>query len=127
MDVFRIAQVVYLVLNLIGTTILLVALVTILNWPAVRGRGLLLLCFLLKLAAGGGYLALSLFQMLQAFVSLGPGFSSGELFQVAYMLLATIGLIGDGFLVAALISLAGVLRSSGSAGGNPAASPWRVQ
>ena len=111
MEFYHIAQVVYQFLHLFGITIFLVALVAVLNWPPIRGRGLLVAALVLKLAAGGGYLLLGLAQLVEMLGRHGSSLLPAGLVQVGYLLLAVIGLTGDGLLLIALLRLTGALRA----------------
>jgi hypothetical protein len=110
MDSFRIAQIVYILFFFLGTGILAGAVLTVVTWPRIRGRGLLVAALSVRLLAIVGYLLMGLAQL----VSLLDLFESGlpvEAMQGVYMLLAVTSLLGDGLLLFSVISLAGALRN----------------
>ena len=111
MQLFRILQVGYFLLSLVGTGIFLAALVTVMGWPPVRSRGLWLACLGLKVFVATGYATLGLVNLAQLFGAPGTGLLRGELIQVVYLLLAACGLAGDGLLLAGLISVGGVFHA----------------
>ncbi len=125
MGIWRITQLVYVLLSLVGTGVLACACVTVLNWSGVRSRGLLLLALGVKLIAAGGHLVLSLVQAVQ----LLAGFHFPvEVIQGGFLLLGLLSLGGDGLLLAALISLGGELRVLARSNGSDATlpgSPWQ--
>ena len=125
MEFFRITQVAYQFLHLFGIAIFVVALVAALNWPPIRGRGLLVAALVLKLAGGGGYLLLGLLQMLAIFSRHGSSLSPAGLMQVGYLLLSVIALTGDGLLMAALLRLAPALRVLRPVSPANPPSPWQ--
>ena len=122
MELWQIAQIIYLLFSLIGTGIMTIALVIVAAWPQIRGRGLLLTVLALKLIAAAGFLALHLIQQVFVFERLGVGLS-GEVVQVGFILLTLISLAGDGLLLLALISLASALRHMQLRGGLTSTSP----
>lgn len=122
MEFWRIAQIVYALFFLISAGILTIALVTVIGWPRIRGRGLLLTMLAMKVIATVGFLASHLLQIVHAFERLGVD-SSGEVVQVGYILLFLISLAGDGLLLLAFIGLASALREIQVRGGPTGTSP----
>ena len=126
MEFFRIAQIVYVLFFLISTGILLFAVLTVVSWPQIHGRGLLFTALAVRLAAAAGYLLMGLLQIVSMFGQFEPGLT-GSVIQVLYMLLAATSLVGDGLLLLSLISLASGLREvqpSGSLANSAPHSPF---
>ena len=111
MQLFRVLPAAYFLFSLVGTGLFLAALVTVMGWPPVRSRGLLLACLGLKVFVAAGYALLGLIHVAELFGVPGRGLVPGELMQVVYLLLAAVGLAGDGLLLAGLISLGGVFHA----------------
>jgi hypothetical protein len=109
MEFWRNVQIVHLLFFLVATGILTFALVTVMNWPEIRGRGQLLAALGLKLVTVVCYLLLSLLQMVSSF---GPAEvpSFGQVLPIVYLLLGAIRLASDGLLLLALLTMAGPLR-----------------
>lgn len=108
MAIWRITQLVYVLLSLVGTGILACACVTVMNWAGVRSRGLLLLALGVKLLAAVGHVVLGFAQSVQLIAGLHFPI---EVIQGGFLLLGVLGLGGDGLLLAALISLGAELRT----------------
>jgi hypothetical protein len=109
MEFWRILQTAYLFFHLTSAGIFAIALVTVVNWPSVRGRGLLFAALAVRLIAMFGYLAMNLINFVAAFTAFQSQLPA-EVMPIGYLLLAVIGLASDGLLLAALIGLAGGLR-----------------
>ena len=92
---------------IVGTGILTIALVTLIAWPRIRGRGLLLTALALRLVGTVGYVAMHFLGIARDW---DPSVVSVEVVQVCSMLCQLIMLVGDGLLLLALISLANALR-----------------
>lgn len=126
MEFIRIAQIVYVLFFLISTGILIFAVLAVVNWPQIHGRGLLFTALVVRLAAAAGYLLMSLLQIVSMFGQFEPGLT-GPVIQGVYMLLAATSLVGDGLLLLSLIGLARALRDilhSGSLTKSAAHSPF---
>lgn len=128
MQLFRVLQVGYFLVSLIGTGIFLAAFVTVVGWPQVRSRGLWLACLGVKTFVAAGYTMLGLVHLVELFGGPARGLLPGEVMQVVYLLLAAFGLAGDGLLLAGLISVGGVfhaIRRSSESNASPPAPPWQ--
>ncbi len=111
MEIFQYLQVGYFLFSLIGTGLFLVAFVNVTSWPQVRGRNLWLTCVGLKACVAVGYATMGLVNLSRLLG--GPGMAPfpTELIQVVFFLLATLGLVGDGLLLAGVLSIGGVFHA----------------
>jgi hypothetical protein len=122
MDFWNIIQAAYLLLNFVGTGLLAVALVTVINWPYVRGRGLLVVALAVRMLAVFGYLSVGLLNVADVLGRFDFP-SAAQVMQVGYMLLAVMMITGDALLLLALISLAAGLREIQARGDGSNAPP----
>ena len=125
MEFFRITQVVHQFLHLFWIAIFLVALVAALTWPPIRGRGCLVAALIIKLLAGGGYLLLGVAQLVEMFGRHASNLWPVGLMQGGYLLLAAIGLTGDGLLLVAFLRLTGAIRAIRPENPANTPSPWQ--
>jgi hypothetical protein len=125
MEFWRIAQAIYMLFFLVGAGIMTIGFVTVINWPEIRGRGLMLAALAMKVIATAGFLGVNLVGLVSAFEQYGLHLAS-EVMQVGFLLLAVISLTGDGLLLLALINLASSLRDvqHGDGLGNANAPPF---